>query len=84
METKNKEKQLRLYTVGFLAWLIQRYGYTVKGTYRKIAKKNGYISYSTVRLYLIELQEHGIVTVNRENKLKPVYTIDKLKAKQYV
>jgi DNA-binding transcriptional ArsR family regulator len=84
MEQTNEERRLRLRTVGFLAWLIQAYGYTVKGTYRKIAKKNGYISYCTVRLLLIELQEFGIVTVNREDKKRPVYKIDKQKAKQYV
>jgi len=70
--------------LGFLVWFRRFYGGSSTDAYVLIAKNYGQCSYGTARIYILELEKQGYVTVENRAKRSQRFTVNESKYQELV
>lgn len=74
-----KEQTSRIFSqIGFLVWIVDRFGYQFTATYYQIsANTGGRIVINTVKNWLRDLEKYGFISISDKHRYKRTYTVNK-------
>lgn len=72
------------FTMDFLRFLVETYGFTIQRSYRKIAADTGSISFVAVQHHILKLEAMGIITIENKGTRYQVLHISEDKFNEYV
>lgn len=70
--------------MGFLVWFHRFYRNATGDTYAQIANNYGQCNYGTARMYLLELEENGYITIENRAKRSQRFIINESKYQEAV
>lgn len=65
--------------LGFLVWFRKFYKGQTDETYKKMAENYPHANYSTIRVYLLELERNGYVTIENKGKYSQKFIVNEEK-----
>lgn len=71
-----KIKSYDLTELGLYLWLQNHYGDVVRASYRAIAKQLGGVSHGAVAIWLLALEQKGLLTIENKGSCKQTYHLN--------